>query len=70
MSDTDCGKSWYQTLLHTDLGEKKHLMMVFSRPSLTETQRLAEAARQGLRMVAAGEDKTMERLLVYGRALN
>lgn len=39
-------------------------------PSLTETQRLAEAARQGLRMVAAGEDKTMEGWLVYGAALN
>lgn len=39
-------------------------MMVFSRPSLTETQRLAEAARQGLRMVAAGEDKMLEGWLV------
>jgi hypothetical protein len=39
-------------------------------PSLTETQRLAEAARQGLRMVAEGEDKTMLGWVIYGRALN
>lgn len=27
--ETDQGKAWYQTLLHTDLGEKQHQMMVF-----------------------------------------
>ncbi len=38
-----------------------------SVPTLT---RLAERACDGLRMVADGEDKTMEGWLIYGAALN
>ncbi len=38
--------------------------------AITDTQRLAEDARRGLRMVAAGEDQTMDGWLIYGQALN
>lgn len=37
--------------------------------AITDTQRLAEDARRGLRMVAAGEDQTMDGWLIYGHAL-
>ncbi|MFN3711842.1 MAG: hypothetical protein ACK4S8_14950 [Alishewanella aestuarii] len=37
--------------------------------TITDTQRLAEDARRGLRMVAAGEDQTMDGWLVYGHTL-
>lgn len=36
---------------------------------LTEAQRLAEKARQGLRMVASGEDRVIDGWLIYGAAL-
>lgn len=39
-------------------------------PALTETARLAMLAREGLDMVAAGEDQTMAGWLKYGEALN
>jgi len=38
--------------------------------ALTETVRLAIRARHGLRMVAAGQDQTMEGWLIFGAALN
>lgn len=38
--------------------------------TVSEEARLAEEARRGLRMVEAGEEKTMEGWLVYGAALN
>lgn len=38
--------------------------------ALTEAQRLAEMARQGLRIVAGAEDQTIFGWLLYGQALN
>ena len=44
--------------------------LVRDQLTLTETARLAEQAKAGLRMVAEGENRTMAGWLVYGNALN